>query len=1761
MENKCKQLSVIKRISVILLCIIMVTSLSEGWWSRAAYEPVSRTMNVYEGNPAHNKIIGTTTLDITWRTGLYEAVPYFKITKPDFLSAADLTYCVCNIHTGPSISDSILMSYNVANSNFIMYNSGLRPGSWDPVTCAISLEIKTPAGVYYVNYMDSDGSIIGYAETTPGDGNICSWNHIDAPAPPEGKSFIGWSTSKTKFAPANSYASISAFTNQELTLYAYYDLAATVSFDLNGADCTKPSNIIYTGDGSYTFPPDDNSLIRNGYTFMGWGDAADSYTTGGTLYQPGTALVLPNLDNNKVYYAQWAKSYTVDYNLNGSTAAAPQTSTAIAGPDGSVDITAAPSNGITRPGYAFKGWSTDPDSTTADIVPGSTLTISDDTTLYAVWSKNDYTISFHLNGAVNNPAPVLNDETGYYNDTFTLPNPALVKDHYTFKGWCADQNGSGTIYSGGSFLTIGDDTPQNLMLYAKWDDSEQYTLAFDKGGDDVGGTLPSGGTYYNDSLNDTVTLPASTLTKTGYSFAGWTKTKGSSTVDYVDGAAFQITESMTLYPVWTAGSFTLGYDFNGEGDAVSDAVPGSVQGGPGSPITAALQGGMYRPYYRFTGWNTAANGTGTAYVPGTPVLLDHNITLYAQWEALTPVHITYYTNCSDALIQAPSDTTDYYADGLNEDGNVTSVVLNRFGYHFKGWNTKDDGTGTSYAAGADIKVTEDTDLFAVWEEGTYTLSYDKNGTGVTGDLPDNVTGKLNTIIRAGSGDNLKLAHHHFKEWNTASDGTGTGYQPGDKVSLGADTTLYAIWEKNNYEITYSLNADDAQGTVPSKDSGTYDETFTAPSLDGISRSKYKPVGWNDDPEGNGKDYTPGTSYYFDDTKTLYVKWDDVEQYTLAFDKGGNDVNGTLPSGGTYYNNGLDDTVTLPASTLTRTGYSFAGWTKTKGSNTVDYVDGATFQITESMTLYPVWTAGTFTLDYDFNGEGDAVSDAVPSSVQGGPGSPITAAPQGGMYRPYYRFTGWNTAANGTGTAYAPGSPVLLDHNITLYAQWEALDPVSVTYHTNCSDTLIQAPVDTKEYYADGINEDGSVTSVVLNRFGYNFKGWNTEANGTGTSYAAGADIKVTEDTDLFAVWEEGTYTLSYNKNGAGVTGELPDSVTGKLNSIIRAGSGDNLKLARHHFKEWNTASDGTGTGYQPGGKVSLGADTTLYAIWEKNNYEITYSLNADDAKGTVPSKDSGAYDETFTAPLLNGISRPKYKPVGWNDDPDGNGKDYTPGTSYHFDDTKTLYVKWEAVPPYEVHYFKNASDATGTPPEDNNTYCEDGVTETSVTVLDQNDLKRPGYEFAGWNTKPNGTGLTYQPGDDFIIKTHMNFYAQWKIGTYTLNFDKGHSAVTGNGPAALKSRSDKDITLPKEGGFKRKDFGFTGWNTKADGSGTFYKAGSKLKILEDTTIYAQWKRLVNVSFDNSDGALKGDTSLQVTEGTKLGDVKLPSVNSGYTVKEWIINGEKVTDYKNYVVDKDSDVVLVLEKKKDPVPAPKPTPGGDTTPDKPDKDNPNKDNPNGGGSNNGGSGNGSGENSSGSNNNSGSNSQSSGSTGYTSGGTANSVISGQIGSSGRSFEPGKPISGNTDTAGQNNTGSSTESTGELTTIQEEQVPLSSGSGIFGQSEKTGKSGSAYGSIWECIVHWLVLLGMLVNTLYAFLRGRHIRKKRLLGSGFFADTLLPMLAVPLCVLAFEFQKCALDIYFILAWALLAMGTLYHINRQFQKNADEVEQELGQ
>ena len=157
---------------------------------------------------------------------------------------------------------------------------------------------------------------------------------------------------------------------------------------------------------------------------------------------------------------------------------------------------------------------------------------------------------------------------------------------------------------------------------------------------------------------------------------------------------------------------------------------------------------------------------------------------------------------------------------------------------------------------------------------------------------------------------------------------------------------------------------------------------------------------------------------------------------------------------------------------------------------------------------------------------------------------------------------------------------------------------SVTYNGNGSDDDLNAPVDPSSPYPSGT----TVTVLgkgALVKSGYAFAGWNTQADGGGTSYAPAATFPITADTTLYAKWEAiPTFTVTYDGNGGdGGTAPVDSSSPYFAGTTVTVlGQGD-LVQTGYSFTRWNTAADGTGTSYNPADTFSITADTTLYAQW------------------------------------------------------------------------------------------------------------------------------------------------------------------------------------------------------------------------------------------------------------------------------------------------------------------------------------------------------------------------------------------------------------------------------------------------------------------------------------------------------------------------------------------------------------------------------------
>ena len=203
----------------------------------------------------------------------------------------------------------------------------------------------------------------------------------------------------------------------------------------------------------------------------------------------------------------------------------------------------------------------------------------------------------------------------------------------------------------------------------------------------------------------------------------------------------------------------------------------------------------------------------------------------------------------------------------------------------------------------------------------------------------------------------------------------------------------------------------------------------------------------------------------------------------------------------------DETKSLFYNTFEREGYVFVGWnTKADGSGD-NYSDGQNIQPTEDLTLYAQWEKiQYFTISFDANGGTGSMQ-----SIKVVKGSKATLL-DNEFTRTDFKFKGWNAKADGSGTSYSNKQSFALNSDIILYAQWEKVEYATITFNANGGSGSMQSISVVK-------GSSTTLPDVTFTRSGYNFKGWNTKADGSGTSYSNKQSIAPYNNLTLFAQWE------------------------------------------------------------------------------------------------------------------------------------------------------------------------------------------------------------------------------------------------------------------------------------------------------------------------------------------------------------------------------------------------------------------------------------------------------------------------------------------------------------------------------------------------------------------------------------------------------------------------------------------------------------------
>ena len=525
----------------------------------------------------------------------------------------------------------------------------------------------------------------------------------------------------------------------------------------------------------------------------------------------------------------------------------------------------------------------------------------------------------------------------------------------------------------------------------------------------------------------------------------------------------------------------------------------------------------------------------------------------------------------------------------------------------------------------------------------------------------------------------------------------------------------------------------------------------------------------------------------------------AREYSVTYNKNGGMIENESNYTSYTYRIGL----TLP--TPTRTGYTFEGWYENAGC-TGDKVTSISTTNMGNMTYYAKWAANEYAITYE--GLDGATLTARPTQHTYGTDTKV-----GNPMKTGYTFAGWKVNNGGTATKDLTLSGTDYMAAITLTATWTA-NTYTVTYDgngntggstTNSSHTYGTA----KALTANGYTRSHTVTfnrnytngGSTTKTADYTFAGWNTQADGEGTSYSNSQSVsnltsKNNATVTLYAKWTSASVTYTPTRTG-------------------------------YTFGGWYTTSDCSGSRVDSSGTYTPTATITLYAKWTRNDYTITYTL----AGGALPVGKTNPTSYTVESSdfTLNNPERKGYTFAGWS------GTGLTGSTNK----TVTIAKGSTGERAFTANWTRN--DYTIRYTLDGGALPSGKTNPTSYTVEDSaftlNNPTKTGYTFAGWS----GTGLTDNSTSVTVVKGstgNRSYTANWTANKYTVRFDY-QGAIGGNGTTR------KDVTYNGTYGTlptpEKTGYVFKGWYTQTGGKGSKITGTTTVEIISDQTLYAYWK--------------------------------------------------------------------------------------------------------------------------------------------------------------------------------------------------------------------------------------------------------------------------------------------------------------------------------
>lgn len=725
------------------------------------------------------------------------------------------------------------------------------------------------------------------------------------------------------------------------------------------------------------------------------------------------------------------------------------------------------------------------------------------------------------------------------------------------------------------------------------------------------------------------------------------------------------------------------------------------------------------------------------------------------------------------------------------------------------------------------------------------------------------------------------------------------YTPDLNITL--DTTRYKISFIDLNQEGKTTDMPDAIYTYP--DQTTTNIPDQTPKKDGLIF-----LGWSKDQSALTVDYKPGDNITAAEDEQLYAVWA-YETYTVRFDSNkpgnaSNKITGTMADLGAEYRKMF----TLTENAYHLDGWSFTGWnTKPDGTGN-PYTDQALIQEPlengqkKTITLYAQWQPKKYTVTFTDENQESYTQEMTFDQAAKLDACKFTKANS--------IFTHWDTSA--FGSSYSNEETVVnlctLDDDGTpigkeLRANW--IENNSTTIIIKNDGKMVDTAEPGNDIVLKDLNEEtefqGIFTRVENGIYKIDSSSGTTVPKGIyevifkGSLAGYDASDRTIEVSPTPGAYNFDFYTVKISADAPHATSWIGEKERREKEKVL---VGTQLQIGTEVDEGYSFESY-TATGSTPGFEnddatnpnqtITVTGQVLITGHPVANRYQVIFNPNFDGG-GELVIQDM-VYDEPQNL-FANSFVRYGYNFAGWTKTESWPGPvEYTDKMSVlnltsKNDDEVQLYAQWTPVPIWIKFY---ANGGTGTMSDQKTFY-------KSETPLSPCEFTREHWLFTGWNTKNDGTGISYPDKSKFVSyngveDSTLALYAQWRLVDYTIDYDLAGGTLTEPNPSTYTYETE-DFTLQNP---VREGYIFLGWTgsngNKPEKEVTIQKGSSG-----DRTYRANWKpEIKTITFDPAGGTWSDGKTGSISINAEYdSEITLPDmpVREHYTFAWWQNSNER-----------------------------------------------------------------------------------------------------------------------------------------------------------------------------------------------------------------------------------------------------------------------------